>query len=279
MQAFLDAPVFQTRWRWNATISLAVPRNRGGRKVAPQLQRDAGRRLMAAVFPDAAACLENIPGDRQIPDHPLATRRCATASEAMDFEGLRACRRAHSPRRRGTRRARHAGAVVSHTRSQRAPYAFLDDAPLEERRAHAVQSGEPGNRRTAANSAIDPSAIDRVRAEVTPARDADELHDALLSCGFLTSRGDRRDARKASFAQLAVKRRACMARFGDGGADRRRCVAAQNSQNCSRSFHRDQLELGHRRARPSAPACEVSRGGPRRNPARAADDRRPDHRG
>ena len=91
VQAFLDAPVFQTRWRWNTTISLAVPRNRGGKKVPPQLQRMLADDLMAAVFPDAAACLENIPGDREIPDHPLvgqAVRDCL--EEAMDFEALAA---------------------------------------------------------------------------------------------------------------------------------------------------------------------------------------------
>src|SRR5258707_4017941 len=89
VQAFLDAPVFQTRWRWNTTISLAVPRNRNGRKVPPQLQRMIAGDLMAAVFPDAAACFENIPGDRQIPDHPLVkqvVRDCL--EEAMDYDGL-----------------------------------------------------------------------------------------------------------------------------------------------------------------------------------------------
>ena len=112
VQAFLDAPVFQTRWRWNTTISLAVPRNRGGRKVPPQLQRMLADDLMAAVFPDAAACLENIPGDRQIPDHPLVgqtVRDCL--EEAMDFDGLAARPRAHPRRRasaasRATRRSR-----------------------------------------------------------------------------------------------------------------------------------------------------------------------------
>ncbi|MGH9173425.1 MAG: helicase-related protein, partial [Vicinamibacterales bacterium] len=89
VQAFLDAPVFQTRWRWNTTISLAVPRNRNGKKVAPQIQRMLADDLMAAVFPDAAACLENIPGDREIPDHPLviqAVHDCL--QEAMDVEAL-----------------------------------------------------------------------------------------------------------------------------------------------------------------------------------------------
>ena len=117
VQAFLDAPVFQTRWRWNTTVSLAVPRSRGGRKVAPQLQRMLADDLMAAVFPDAAACLENIPGDRQIPDHPLVAQTVRDClQEAMDFDGLtRVLDRIH----RGelhARRARHAGAVVLRAR-------------------------------------------------------------------------------------------------------------------------------------------------------------------
>ncbi len=89
IQAFLDAPVFATRWRWNTTISLAVPRSRGGSKVPPQLQRMQADDLMAAVFPDAAACLENIPGDRQIPDHPLVAQTIRDClEEAMDIGGL-----------------------------------------------------------------------------------------------------------------------------------------------------------------------------------------------
>ena len=112
VQAFLDAPVFQTRWRWNATISLAVPRNRGGRKVPPQLQRMQADDLMAAVFPDAAACLENIPGDREIPDHPLVNQTVRDClEEAMDCRGLQRVLDAHSSGRaaaacRATRRSR-----------------------------------------------------------------------------------------------------------------------------------------------------------------------------
>src|SRR5205085_3136267 len=89
VQALLDAPVFKTRWRWNTTISLAVPRSRGGAKVPPQLQRMQADDLMAAVFPDAAACLENIPGDRDVPDHPLVNQTVRDClEEAMDFDGL-----------------------------------------------------------------------------------------------------------------------------------------------------------------------------------------------
>ena len=114
VQAFLDAPVFKTRWRWNTTVALAVPRSRGGRKVAPQLQRMLADDLMAAVFPDAAACLENIPGDRQIPDHPLVKQTIDDClQEAMDFEGLACGARQHPPRRPDAGGTRHARAVAS----------------------------------------------------------------------------------------------------------------------------------------------------------------------
>jgi ATP-dependent Lhr-like helicase len=140
VQAFLDAPVFQTRWRWNTTISLAVPRNRGGRKVPPQLQRMLADDLMAAVFPDAAACLENIPGDRQIPDHPLvsqAVRDCL--EEAMDFESLSVVlARIHSGAIRCVARDTPEPSALAHDILNARPYAFMDDAPLEERRTQAV---------------------------------------------------------------------------------------------------------------------------------------------
>ena len=117
VQAFLDAPVFQTRWRWNTTISLAVPRSRGGKKVPPQLQRMLADDLMAAVFPDAAACLENIPGDREIPDHPLVNQTVRDClEEAMDFDGLARVLDAHPRGEHPLRRARHAGAVGARAR-------------------------------------------------------------------------------------------------------------------------------------------------------------------
>ena len=189
VQAFLDAPVFQTRWRWNTTISLAVPRNRSGKKVPPQLQRMLADDLMAAVFPDAAACLENIPGDRQIPDHPLVgqtVRDCL--QEAMDFDGLtRVLERIHRGELRLIARDTPEPSPLSHEILNARPYAFLDDAPLEERRAHAVyarRTGEPG---ASELGALDAAAIERVRSEQQPTpRDADELHDALLTTGFLT---------------------------------------------------------------------------------------------
>ena len=218
VQAFLDAPVFETRWRWNATISLAVPRRRGGRKVAPQLQRMLADDLLASVFPDAAACLENIPGDREIPDHPLVSQTVRDClEEAMDFDGLRGVlERIHRGDLRLVARDTPEPSVLAHEILNAQPYAFLDDAPLEERRSHAVQTRR-GAEAADDLGALDPEAIARVREEARPdPRDADELHDALMTTGFLVPRpasdvgGTTDVAGEAQpfFAQLAAARRA-----------------------------------------------------------------------
>jgi ATP-dependent Lhr-like helicase len=220
IQAFLDAPVFQTRWRWNTTISLAVPRNRHGKKVAPQLQRMIADDLMAAVFPDAAACLENIPGDREIPNHPLVTQAVHDClQEAMDFDGLAAILdRIHRGEIRCVAVDTTEPSPLCHELLNAQPYAFLDDAPLEERRAHAVyarRAGEPGNSNYAA---LDASAIERVIDEVRPdPRDADELHDALLTHGFLTIDETAHIAPQL-FRELLASGRATMVACGDGRA-------------------------------------------------------------
>jgi ATP-dependent helicase Lhr and Lhr-like helicase len=188
VQAFLDAPVFKTRWRWNATISLAVPRARGSRRVAPQLQRMLADDLMAAVFPDAAACLENIPGDRQLPDHPLVNQTVRDClHEAMDFDGLRALlQRIHRGELRLLARDTPEPSVFAYDILNAKPYAFLDDAPLEERRTHAVQTRR-GRDAVDESAVLDAAAVEKVRAEAAPdPRDADELHDALMTCGLLT---------------------------------------------------------------------------------------------
>jgi len=97
VQALLAAPMFAVRWRWNAARSLAIPRFRGGRKAAPQLQRMQAEDLIAAVFPDQIACAENLTGERQIPDHPLVRQTIKDClDEAMDLPGLSLCSRASS---------------------------------------------------------------------------------------------------------------------------------------------------------------------------------------
>jgi len=203
IQAMLAAPLFQTRWRWNTTISLAIPRNRGGRKVPPPLQRAMSDDLMAAVFPDAAACPENLPGDRELPDHPLVNQTVRDClEEAMDFEGL-ACvlTRIHAGEITCIARDTTEPSPLCHEILNAKPYAFLDDAPLEERRTQAVMM-----RRTTSGDlgVLDAAAIERVREEVRPdPRDADELHDALLTFGFLLP-----DEFDGFFDELVESRRA-----------------------------------------------------------------------
>jgi ATP-dependent Lhr-like helicase len=190
VQALLDAPMFGTHWRWNASIALALPRSRGGRKVPPQIQRMEAEDLLAAVFPDAAACLENIPGDREVPDHPLVRQTVDDClHEVMDIDGLIAVlRRIHAGEIRLIARDLPEPSPLAHEILNARPYQFLDDAPLEERRAQAVYTRRAFEPSSADDlGALDPGAIERVRAEVWPeVRDADELHDALLTSGLLT---------------------------------------------------------------------------------------------
>ena len=182
-QAVLASPVFTTRWRWDASRALALLRFQGGRKVPPQIQRMRADDLLAAVFPDAAACQENIEGEMQIPDHPLIREVMKDAlTEAMDLEGLRDL----LPQILDGRI--HCLAVDTPIPSQFAheilnanPYAYLDDAPLEERRARAVEMRRVLPETVASDiGRLDPAAIDEVRKDAWPdVRDADELHDAL----------------------------------------------------------------------------------------------------
>ena len=155
VQAVLDAPLFATRWRWNATISLAVPRNRNGSKVPPPLQRMQADDLLAAAFPDAAACLDNIPGDREVPDHPLVNQSLRDClEEAMDVNGLATVLgQIHQEALRLVSRDTPEPSPFADEVLNARPYAFVDDAPLEERRAHAVQARRPAESRRGARIA------------------------------------------------------------------------------------------------------------------------------
>jgi ATP-dependent Lhr-like helicase len=187
MQAVLQAPMFMTRWRWNATRALALLRFSGGKRVPPQIQRMRAEDLLAAVFPDAIACQDNFHEDRprHVPDHPLVRetfRDCLT--EAMDQDGLIAllqrmerglisCVAVDTP----------VPSPFCHEILNANPYAYLDDAPLEERRARAVEMRRSLPPELAdAVGALDPAVIAEVAAEAWPVvRDADDLHDALLT--------------------------------------------------------------------------------------------------
>jgi ATP-dependent Lhr-like helicase len=190
VQALLDAPMFPIRWRWNATRALALPRQRNGRKIPAPLQRMESENLLAAVFPDQLACLENIVGDREVPNHPLVKQTiedCLT--EAMDIDGLEELvRRIENGEVECIARDLPEPSPLAHEILNARPYAFLDNAPLEERRTQAVYT-----RRASDSSGgnglgiLDAAAIDRVCAEAWPeAANADELHEALLLMGVMT---------------------------------------------------------------------------------------------
>ncbi len=209
IQAMLAAPMFAARWRWIAGTSLALPRFRGGRKVPAPLQRMRAEDLMAAVFPDQIACADNLAGDREVPDHPLvqqAVHDCLY--EAMDVEGLeRLLRRIESGDIDVVARELTSPSPLALEILTARPYAYLDDAPLEERRAQAVMSRRWLDDESAAElGRLDTAAIDRVRAEAWPeARNADELHDALLGVGFLTDDEVRRNDGWLALAEALVQ--------------------------------------------------------------------------
>src|SRR5438309_2167888 len=191
VQAMLDAPMFGSRWRWNATRALAVLRQRGGRKVPTPLQRMDAEDLIAAVFPDQLACPENLVGDREIPDHPLVNQTIADCLlEAMDFPGLkRVLEEMEAGRFTLVARDTPEPSPLAHEVLNAKPYAFLDDAPLEERRTQAVITRRGLDVKSADElGTLDPAAIERVKDEAWPdAGTADELHDALLVMGALTA--------------------------------------------------------------------------------------------
>ena len=180
-QASIASPIFKNRWRWAAGRSLQLLRFSKGKRIAPQIQRTRSEDLMASVFPQAAACFETIVGDIQIPDHPLVNEVMQDVlQEAMDLEGLIELLRGIKD---GTIRClaidTPTPSVFAHELLNANPYAYLDEAGLEERRARATSLGrnlpdEPGK--------LDPAAITAIRKEIWPdLRDEHELHDLLHS--------------------------------------------------------------------------------------------------
>jgi len=191
VQALLDAPLFPARWRWNAVTALALPRFAGGKKVPPPLQRMKSEDLLAAVFPDQVACIENIVGEREVPDHPLVNQTMHDClREAMDVDGLlQILRKLENGEISVVARDLTGPSPLAAEVLNAAPYAFLDDAPLEERRTQAVQSRRWNDSNSADDlGQLDPAAIAAVRDEAWPqVRDADEMHEALTLLGFVTA--------------------------------------------------------------------------------------------
>jgi ATP-dependent helicase Lhr and Lhr-like helicase len=190
VQALLDAPMFPIRWRWNAARALALPRQRGGHKVPAPLQRMESENLLAAVFPDQLACLENIEGDRVVPRHPLVQQTiedCLT--EALDIHSLTdLLNRIENGAVQCIGLDLPEPSPLAHEILNAKPYAFLDNAPLEERRTQAVYTRRAGDQSTnGALGILDLAAIEKVCQEAWPRpTNLDEMHEALLLLGALT---------------------------------------------------------------------------------------------
>ncbi len=183
--------MFTTRWRWVAGVALSLPRFRGGKKVPPALARMNAEDLLAAIFPDQIACAENLVGAREIPDHPLVRQTIADClTEAMDVAGLERLLAGveNGDIRVVTRDLVEPSPLALEVLAAR-PYAYLDDAPLEERRTQAVMARRwLGPEEAEELGRLDAQAIERVRQEAWPDPvNADELHDALDWLGFLTA--------------------------------------------------------------------------------------------
>lgn len=214
-QAILPSPMFQSRWRWNLNRSLMVLRFRGGKRNPPPIQRMESDDLMAAVFPGAAACQENISGPIEIPDHLLVRQTIDdTLHEALDADGFRSlleriecgevevhCADTTEP------------SVLAHEILTARPYAFLDDEELQNRRTNAVVLRRGLQVDLATIGALDPDAIAQVHAETTPEpTSADDLHDLLAS--LVATRP--REAWADLFAELEARNRVVIVHNGEG---------------------------------------------------------------
>ena len=229
VQAMLPAPMFQARWRWNVARALLVERFRSGKKVPAPLLRFRADDALAAAFPAVQACPETLdPGPIEVPfDHPIVAQTVHDSlHEAMDVDGLLALL---GRVRSGTIALREVDASTpspfADSILHAMPYAFLDDAPLEERRTQAVVTAQRGARRDSSrdgDSELDPAAVQQVQRECWPEpRSAEELHEALGWMGWLEER------------EVAAEWRAWLATLaGDGRAQRdgERWFAAEASR-------------------------------------------------
>jgi ATP-dependent helicase Lhr and Lhr-like helicase len=269
-QAVLGSPMFPTYWRWNATTALAVRRFRDGKKAPPQFQRNDAEDLLATVFPEQLACAENLGGgDREIPDHPLVAQTLADCLHvAMDVDALvRVLERIEAGDVEVVCRDLTAPSPLAQEILGARPYSFLDDAPAEERRTLAVQSRRYMTAEQAAElGRLDPGAIARVCEEAWPdARDADELHDALVSLGFITAAEGARSPHGAWQRHYDTLRRSRRATTFEPSGGETLWIAAERLADVARALPGgvagpDAAPLPGRAADPDAALRELIRG-------------------
>lgn len=229
-QALLAAPIFTSRWRWNATRALALQRFNGGKKVPMAIQRMRAQDLLAAVFPAQVSCQENRIGPIELPDHPLVNETVQNClHEAMDLDGLcEILSKIEDGKITTVAVETPAPSPMAHEILNANPYAFLDDAPLEERRARAVALRRIDPKLAQGMGALSGEAIEQIRLEAWPdIRDCDELHDFLLGVGLLPLQEAQGWSRWAE--ELIVTGRAVLARWnpGDGSTEYSGYAAAE----------------------------------------------------
>ena len=212
-QAVLVVPIFQNRWRWNATRALQVMRSRNGKKVPPALQRFRSEDLLTAVFPKLTGCQENVVGDIELPDHPLVRQTMDDCLyEAHDMEALKeVLRQVERGEIEFLARDTREPSPFSYELLNANPYAFLDGGEVAERRARAVATRRSLSVESVDDlGRLDPEAIRQVVLEAQPLiRNADELHDALLSRLILPA--DEGQQWQSSFDELIAAGRATVA--------------------------------------------------------------------
>lgn len=229
-QAALASPMFDNRWRWNATRALAIKRHNGGRKIPVALQRMRAEDLLAAVFPEQVMCQDNRSGPVELPDHPLVKETIGDClHEAMDVDGLgEILARIESGAIQTVAIDTPAPSPMAHEILNANPYAFLDDAPLEERRARAVSLRRVDPRLAQEFGRLDAAAIDEVRRQAWPeARNADELHDLLLGVCLLPE--DLRPDWRPLAQSLIENGRAAVAAWPEQNNRKRAYVAAERA--------------------------------------------------
>ena len=229
-QATLASPMFVNRWRWNTSRALAVLRHSGGKKVPVAIQRMRAEDLLAAVFPEQVMCQDNRMGPVTLPDHPLVNETMKDClHEAMDLDGLKELLiKIERDELRTLAVDTPAPSPMAHEILNANPYAFLDDAPLEERRARAVALRRTDRDLSLGIGALSPAAIEEVRTQAWPdIRDPDELHDFLLSVGLLPL--EAAEAWRELAEELILAGRATVARWvgGQPSAERRGYLAAE----------------------------------------------------
>src|SRR4051794_5896906 len=204
--AILDAPMFQARWRWNLNRALMVLRFRNGKRNPPPIQRMESDDLLAAVFPQAAACQDNLVGAIDIPDHVLVRQTIDdTLHEALDVDGLeRLLQSIEAGDVTFECRDTTEASVLAHEIVTARPYAFLDDEEFQNRRTNAVHLRRGLSVDLSSIGALDPDAVAQVHSEIVPDPEtADDLHDLLCSVVVLSANEQWRPL----WNELAARRR------------------------------------------------------------------------